>query len=82
MRESLRGFEVALSTLLLMVAGLLISSLFHLLRVNMGFATEKVLTAEVDLPPHGYGEPAARLRFTTPCLTAFAPCLASMRSVG
>src|SRR5947208_6647938 len=48
MRESLIGFEVALSTLLLMVAGLLISSLFHLLRVNMGFATEKVLTAEVD----------------------------------
>ena len=63
LRESLIGFEVALSTLLLIVAGLLISSLFHLLRVNRGFATEKVLTAEVDLPPQGYGEPAARLHF-------------------
>ncbi|HEV2491621.1 MAG TPA: ABC transporter permease [Terriglobia bacterium] len=63
MRESLIGFEVGLSTLLLIVAGLLTSSLFHLLRVNMGFATEKVLTVEVDLPPQGYGEPTARLHF-------------------
>src|SRR2546427_1964833 len=63
LREILIGLEVALSTLLLMVAGLLISSLFHLLRVNMGFATEKVFTADVDLPPQGYAGAAARLRF-------------------
>ncbi len=63
LRESLIGLEVALSTLLLITAGLLISSLFHLLRVNMGFATEKVLTAEVDLPPQGYADANARLHF-------------------
>jgi putative ABC transport system permease protein len=63
LREGLIGLEVGLSTLLLIVAGLLISSLFHLLRVNMGFATEHVLTAEVDLPPQSYSAPAARLHF-------------------
>src|SRR5213593_2911670 len=73
LREILIGLEVALSTLLLMVAGLLISSLFHLLRVNMGFATEKVFTADVDLPPHGYGEPAARLRFYNSLLDRLRP---------
>jgi predicted permease len=63
LREGLIGLEVGLSTLLLTVAGLLISSLFHVLRVNMGFATEHVLTADVDLPPQSYSAPAARLHF-------------------
>ena len=63
LRESLIGLEVGMSTLLLILAGLLISSLFHLLRVNMGFATENVLTADVDLPPQSYSAPVARLRF-------------------
>jgi predicted permease len=63
LREGLIGLEVGLSTVLLTVAGLLISSLFHVLRVNMGFATEHVLTAEVDLPPQSYSAPAARLHF-------------------
>jgi predicted permease len=63
LREGLIGFEVGLSTLLLTVAGLLISSLFHVLRVDMGFATEHVLTADLDLPSQSYSAPAARLRF-------------------
>src|SRR5207249_10323491 len=63
LRETLVVAETGLSTLLLIIAGLLTSSLFHLLRVNPGFATEKVLTADVDLPPQRYSEPAARLHF-------------------
>jgi predicted permease len=63
LREGLIGLEVGLSTLLLIVAGLLISSLFHVLRVNMGFATEHVLTAEVDLPPQSYSAAATRVHF-------------------
>src|SRR5437762_768218 len=63
LRESLIGLEVGLSTLLLVVAGLLTSSLVHLLRVNTGFATESVLTAKVTLPKQRYSDPAARLHF-------------------
>ena len=63
LREAFIGIEVGMCTALLIVAGLLTSSLFHLLRVNPGFATEKVLTADVDLPPQRYSEPAARLHF-------------------
>jgi len=63
LRETLVVAETGLSTLLLIIAGLLTSSLFHLLRVNIGFATEKVLTVEVDLPPQRYSEPAARMHF-------------------
>lgn len=63
LRETLIGLEVGLSTLLLIVAGLLTSSLMHLLHVNMGFATENVLTVHVDLPPQSYSDPGLRLHF-------------------
>ena len=63
LREAFIGIEVGMCTALLIVAGLLTSSLFHLLRVNPGFATEKVLAVDVDLPPQRYSEPAARLHF-------------------
>lgn len=62
LRETLVGLEVGLSTLLLIVAGLLTSSLLHLLHVNTGFATDNVLTAEVSLPQR-YSEPATRAHF-------------------
>jgi predicted permease len=68
LRETLVGFEVGLSTLLLIVAGLLASSLIHLVNENPGFATEKVLTAGVDLPPQTYAQPATRLHFYTAVL--------------
>jgi predicted permease len=63
LRETLVGFEVGLSTLLLIVAGLLASSLIHLMNLNPGFATESVLAADVDLPPQSYAESATRLHF-------------------
>ena len=63
LREGLVGFEVALTTLLLILAGLLTVSLGQLLRGNPGFAVDNVLVASVDLPPKSYSEPATRLHF-------------------
>ncbi len=58
LRESLIGFEVAASTLLLIVAGLLSVSLFRLLAVDKGFSAERTLTADVTLPRQSYPKPA------------------------
>ncbi|MGB6821129.1 MAG: ABC transporter permease [Candidatus Acidiferrales bacterium] len=63
LREGLVGFEVGLTTLLLILAGLLTASLGQLLQVHTGFAAENVLVAGVDLPPQSYSQPGARLRF-------------------
>jgi predicted permease len=63
MRESLIGFEVGICTLLLVVAGLLTSSLFHILHVERGFATERVLAADITLPERHYADRALRQRF-------------------
>jgi putative ABC transport system permease protein len=63
LRESLVGFEVGLTTLLLILAGLLITSVGQLLRVHAGFAVDNVLVVGVDLPPQSYPQPADRLHF-------------------
>ena len=63
LRESLVGFEVALTTLLLILAGLLTASLGRLLRQESGFAVHNVLVASVDLPPQSYSQPDVRLHF-------------------
>jgi putative ABC transport system permease protein len=63
LREGLVGFEVGLTTLLLVLAGLLMASLGQLLRVHTGFAVDNVLVASVDLPPQSYQESASRLQF-------------------
>jgi putative ABC transport system permease protein len=63
LRESLVCFEVGLTTLLLILAGLLMASLGQLLRVHTGFAVENVLIAGVDLSPQSYSQPANRLNF-------------------
>ncbi|HET9178899.1 MAG TPA: ABC transporter permease [Terriglobia bacterium] len=81
LRETLIGFEVGMTTALLIVAGLLASSLFHLLRVNTGFATESVLTAKVNLPPQRYSKPADRLEFYNSLLTRLRS-LPGARSAG
>src|SRR5208282_1764395 len=62
-RETLVGFEVALTTMLLILAGLLTASLSRLLRVDAGFAVDNVLAAEVDLPPQTYSSLPDRLQF-------------------
>ena len=63
LRESLIGFEVGLGTLLLIVAGLLITSMVRLLGVDKGFSTEHVLGANISLPPWSYTKFAQKQEF-------------------
>jgi putative ABC transport system permease protein len=53
-REWLVGFEVALSTVLLVVAALLGVSFLRLTGVERGFEVDRVLTATVNLPASRY----------------------------
>jgi putative ABC transport system permease protein len=55
--------EVALATVLVVGAALLLKSFDRLLRVNPGFATDHVLTTRVTLPRVKYGDEAGRLGF-------------------
>lgn len=81
LRESLVGFEIGVTTLLLILAGLLVASLGHVLGVNAGFEKRNALLAGVDLPPQSYAKPADRLRFYNELL-AGAQSLAGVREVG
>ncbi len=63
LRESLIAFEVGAGTLLLIVAGLLTTSLVHLLGVDKGFSTEHVLAADVNLSPQSYPKLEQKLGF-------------------
>ena len=49
-REVLVGCEVALSSLLLVLAGLLVSSLLHVLRVDKGFREERAVAVGLQAP--------------------------------
>ncbi|HEX6995701.1 MAG TPA: ABC transporter permease [Gammaproteobacteria bacterium] len=62
-RQALVSIEVALSTALLIVAGLLLTSFVRLGGVERGFNAENVLTAEIGLPFARYPDDDARLRF-------------------
>ena len=73
-REYLIGFEVSLCTTLLILAGLLSASLLQVIRVQPGFAIDRVLAADVDLPAQGYAEVPARAHF-------YDTALASIRSL-
>jgi putative ABC transport system permease protein len=55
--------QVALSLLLLVSAGLLIRSFDKLLRVNVGFKPEHILSFEYRLPRSKYKEPEAQWNF-------------------
>ena len=55
--------QVALSLLLLVSAGLLIRSFDKLLRVDVGFKTERLLTLEYRLPRTKYKDPATQWDF-------------------
>jgi len=50
LRQWLVGAEVSLSTLLLVLAGLLVSSLWHVLHVDRGFTAGRALEVRVSLP--------------------------------
>jgi predicted permease len=55
-RRMLVVAQLALSLLLLVGAGLFASSLFHLLRVDPGFRTERLLTFSIDPQLNGYSQ--------------------------
>lgn len=55
--------QVALSLLLLVSAGLLLRSFNNLLRVDLGFKPERLLSLEYRLPRNKYSEPAAQWNF-------------------
>lgn len=54
LRSALVAGEVAASVALLLVAGLLTTSLMRLMRVDRGFQTSQTLSAEIHLPANGY----------------------------
>src|SRR6185436_5726647 len=62
-RNALLVFEVAMSTVLLIGAGLMIRSLVSLNRVDLGFRTDGVVAMAVSLPEQRYPTQDARLEF-------------------
>jgi putative ABC transport system permease protein len=62
-RTALMAIEVALSTLLLVGAGLMLRSLLAVNAVPLGFDPTNVLAANVVLPPQRYTTPQSKLIF-------------------
>ncbi|MGE5833630.1 MAG: ADOP family duplicated permease, partial [Acidobacteriota bacterium] len=62
-RQGLMVVEIALSTLLLIGAGLMLRSLIVLNRVPLGFEPDGVLAANIALPPSRYETPQSKLEF-------------------
>jgi putative ABC transport system permease protein len=80
LRTMLVGAEVAMCSVLLIVAGLLGHSLLHLLHLDPGFGAEHVLAADVDLPPVAYEEIGKREAFYSSALDGIRS-LPGVRSV-
>jgi putative ABC transport system permease protein len=55
--------ETALALVLLVGAGLMMKSMYRLLKVNPGFQSDRVLTMEMDLRTAQYSELPARINF-------------------
>lgn len=62
-RRMLVIIETALSLALLICAGLLINTFYHLRAVDPGFGTDRILAAEVGLPEAHYQQPQQRKQF-------------------
>ena len=69
-RAWLVGGEVALTTLLLVLGGLLLASFGNVLRVDRGFSTTSVVAADLVLSGTRYPDAAARKRFVDSLLAA------------
>jgi putative ABC transport system permease protein len=59
-RNALVAIECGLGAALLIVAGLLMVSFFHLLNVDKGFDAERLLTTQLTVSPNRYGGMTAR----------------------
>ncbi|MDE3187139.1 MAG: ABC transporter permease [Acidobacteriota bacterium] len=62
-RRVLVGIEVAVSVALVLITGLLVTSLMKLMSVDRGFAAERTMTATVDLPMESYRDDQHRADF-------------------
>ncbi len=62
-RGALVVLQLASSVVLALAAGLLIRSLIELNRIDLGFNTSHVLTAQVQVPAASYPQPADVVRF-------------------
>ncbi|HEY3934549.1 MAG TPA: ABC transporter permease [Gemmatimonadales bacterium] len=62
-RQSLIGFEVGISTLLLIAGALLTISLLKVLHVDAGFRSDHVLAADLTIPPLTLPNPTERRQF-------------------
>jgi putative ABC transport system permease protein len=58
-RRALVITEIALAVVLVVGCGVMLKSFLRLQDVNLGFAPEKLLTAELELPAHAYTDNAA-----------------------
>jgi predicted permease len=81
LRSLLVSFEVAISVVLLIGAGLMINSFVRLLRVDPGFNPDNLLTMEIVLPESRYPELRQCADFFTRLL-ARVETLPSVRSAG
>ncbi len=63
LRRTLVGAEVAVSMALILMTGLLTTSLFRLLHVDRGFEASHIVTATLNLPKNHYSERKAREAF-------------------
>jgi len=63
LRGSLIVAEVAVASVLMTGAGLLIESFAHLMRVDPGFTAKNVMTFPLSLPPNRYAQPAQQAEF-------------------
>ena len=81
MRSVLVSAEVALSTVLLIAAGLLLHSFVRLIKIDKGFETESVVAADIMLPGTRYGTDEARMQFYNRVLTK-TRSLPGVREVG
>ncbi|MGD8454004.1 MAG: ABC transporter permease [Phycisphaerae bacterium] len=63
LRETFVVSQIALATVLLVGAGLMLNSLYHLEHVAVGYDSDDVLTARVSLPDYRYPEPRDRSAF-------------------
>jgi predicted permease len=55
--------QMALSLMLIVGAGLLAASLWNMASTRLGYRTDRVLTARINLPKEHYGDADARSRF-------------------
>lgn len=80
-REWLVGLQVALSTVLLVVAALLGLSFFRVTNVERGYAVDRILTADLTLPSSRYQEDDQRILFHQRALEKLQ-ALPGVRSAG